>query len=88
MLPASKALAEKLGASVTDDRIGGVPVVRIRPVGYKPNGHTLIYLHGGGYTRFSAHSRLGPALLVATATGDEVISVDFTDAPRGKCVTR
>jgi monoterpene epsilon-lactone hydrolase len=84
MLPASKALAEKLGASVTDDRIGGVPVVRIRPVGYKPNGHTLIYLHGGGYTRFSAHSRLGPALLVATATGDEVISVDFTDAPRGK----
>jgi epsilon-lactone hydrolase len=83
MLPASKALADKLGASVQDDQIGGVPVVRIQPAGYKPNGRALIYLHGGGYTRFTAHSRLTPALLVAAATGDEVISVDFTDAPRG-----
>jgi epsilon-lactone hydrolase len=87
MLPASKALADKLGAMVEDEQIGGVPVVRIRPAGYKPNGRTLIYLHGGGFTRFTAHSRLGPALLVAAATGDEVISVDFTDAPRGNWKT-
>lgn len=83
MLPASKALADKLGATVDDEQIGGVPVVRIRPADYKPNGRALIYLHGGGYTRFTAHSRLGPALLVAAATGDEVISIDFTDAPKG-----
>jgi len=61
--------------------------VRIRPAGYKPNGRTLIYLHGGGFTRFSAHSRLGPPALVAAATGDEVISVDYTDAPRGNWKT-
>ena len=84
MLPASKALADKLDASVQDDQVGGVPVVRIRPAGYRSNGRTLIYLHGGGFTRFTAHSRLGPAVLVAAATGDEVISVDFTDAPRGR----
>ena len=83
MIPASNAVVAKLGASVRDDRIGGVPVVRIFPGGYKPNGRTLIYLHGGGYTRFSAHSRLGPPALVAAATGDEVISVDYTVAPRG-----
>ena len=83
MTPASNALVARLGASVRDDRIGGVPVARIFPAGYKPNGRTLIYLHGGGYTRFSAHSRLGPPALVATATGDEVISVDYTVAPRG-----
>ena len=83
MIPASNALVAKLGASVKDDRIGDVPVVRILPAGYKPNGRTLIFLHGGGYTRFSAHSRLGPAALVATATGDTVISVDYTLAPRG-----
>ena len=87
MLPASKALADKLGATVEDEQIGGVPVVRVRPAGYKSNGRTLIYLHGGGFTRFTAHSRLGPALLVAAATGDEVISVDFTDAPRGNWKT-
>ena len=83
MTPAAKALVAQLGASVQDDQIGGVPVVRILPAGYKPDGRTLIYLHGGGYTRFSAHSRLGPPALVATATGDEVISVDYTVAPRG-----
>ena len=83
MIPASNAVVAKLGARVKDDQVGGVPVVRIFPAGYKPNGRTLIYLHGGGYTRFSAHSRLGPPALVAAATGDEVISVDYTVAPRG-----
>ena len=83
MIPASNAVAAKLGASVRDDAIGGVPVVRIVPAGYKPNRRMLIYLHGGAYTFFSAHSRLGPAVLVAAATGDEVISVDYTVAPRG-----
>ena len=87
MIPASNALAAKLGVSVRDDRVGGVPVVRILPAGYKPNGRTLVYLHGGGYTRFSAHSRLGPPALVAAATGDEVISIDYTVAPRGNWKT-
>ena len=83
VMPASSAVAAKLGASIRDDLIGGVPVVRILPAGYKSNGRTLIYLHGGAYTFFSAHSRLGPPALVAAATGDEVISVDYIDAPRG-----
>ena len=83
MIPASNAIVAKLGASVHDDMIGGVSVVRIIPEGYKPNGRTLIYLHGGGYTLFSARSRLGPPALVAAATDDEVISVDYTIAPRG-----
>ena len=83
MIAAANALVANLRASVQDDQIGGVPVVRIRHAGYQPNGRLLIYLHGGGYTRFSAHSRLGPPALVATATGDEVISIDYTVAPRG-----
>lgn len=87
MTPASNAIVARLGASVQDEQLGGVPVVRIRPAGYKPNGRTLIYLHGGGYTRFSAHSRLGLPALVAAATGDEVISVDYTVAPRGNWKT-
>ena len=83
MIPISNATVAQIGASVQDDRLGDVPIVRVRPAGYRANGRLLIYLHGGGYTFFSAHSRLGPAALVATATGDEVISVDYTVAPRG-----
>ena len=87
MIPASNAIVAKLGVGLTDDRLGGVPVVRVRPANYRPNGRTLIYLHGGGYTRFSAHSRLGPPALVAAASGDEVISIDYTVAPRGNWET-
>ncbi len=83
MTPASDALAAKLGVTVHDDRLGGVAVIRITPAGYRPQGRLLIYLHGGGFTRFSARSRLGPPALVAAATGIEVISIDYTDAPRG-----
>ena len=83
MTPASNAIVAKLGTSVQDDQLGGVPVVRVRPANYRASGRTLVYLHGGGYTRFSAHSRLGPAALVAAATGDEVISIDYAVAPRG-----
>ena len=87
MIPASNAIVARLGASLQDDQLGGVPIVIIRPAGYKPSGRTLIYLHGGGYTRFSAHSRLGPPALMAAATGDQVISIDYTVAPRGNWKT-
>ena len=50
MIPASIAVAAKLGANVRDDMIGGIPIVRILPAGYKPNGRTLIYTHSGAYT--------------------------------------
>ncbi len=83
LIPLSKASTDKLGVTLTDEEIGGVPVVRLRPAGYKPNGRLLIFLHGGAYTVFSAHSRLVPPALVAAATGDEVISVDYTVAPKG-----
>ena len=82
--PRSKAYADKLGVIMTDDRIGGVPVVRLRPAGYRPGGPLLIYLHGGAYTRFSAHAEVIPAALIASATRDEVISVDYTLAPRAR----
>ncbi len=83
LIPLSKASADKLGVTLTDEQLGGVSVVRLRPAGYKPNGRLLIYLHGGAYTVFSAHSRLGPPAPVVAATGDEAISVDYTVAPQG-----
>ena len=80
----SKAYAEKLGVTMTDDRVGGVPVLRLRAANWRPGGPVLIYLHGGAYTRFSAHSEVIPPALMAAATGDEVISVDYTLAPRAR----
>jgi acetyl esterase/lipase len=81
--PRNQKLVKELGTATTTETLGGVPVIRVRPKEYKANGRTLVYLHGGGYTMFSAGALLGLPSLLATATGDEVISVDYTLAPRG-----
>jgi acetyl esterase/lipase len=81
--PMVKAAADALEVTVQEDVIGGVPVLRIRPPGHAPRDRTLIYAHGGGYVLFSARTSLTVPALIAVASGDEVISVDYTLAPRG-----
>lgn len=82
-----KAQLDRLEVSKVADRLGGVRVLRIRPQGWHPTGRTLVYMHGGGYVTFSAASTAVMAATVATATGDEVISIDYTLAPRGNWQT-
>lgn len=81
--PMVSANAAALKVTLHDDVIGGVPVLRIRPPDYSPRDRSLIYGHGGGYVLFSARTSLTVPALMAVASGDEVISVDYTLAPRG-----
>ncbi|WP_052216036.1 alpha/beta hydrolase fold domain-containing protein [Sphingomonas sp. ERG5] len=81
--PFVAATVKPLGIIETPDRLGDVPVLRLRPARYKTGTAPLIYVHGGGYVSFSAKtSRLTGALLAA-ASGREVISIDYTVAPQG-----
>ncbi len=80
--PTSTATADALHVTRTEDHLGGVPVLRIRPAGYKPGGPVLLYMHGGAFTFLSAGTSLAIPALLSTATGDEVISIDYTLAPR------
>jgi acetyl esterase/lipase len=76
------AVAASLGVTVaTGDTLGGVPVVRVRPAGYRPGSRLLVYVHGGGYVSLSARTALVVPAQLAAATGCEVISVDYTLAP-------
>lgn len=81
--PLHLALAQRLGVTTVADRLGGVPVLRVRPSVNQAGGRRLIYLHGGGYVLFSAATVLAVPALLATATGLEVLSIDYTLAPRG-----
>lgn len=87
-IPSSGAYAAKLIVALEDSLVGDLPVLKIRPPDYEAGQCSLIYLHGGAYTRFSARSRLHAPALVAIATGIEVISVDYTVAPRGTWITQ
>ena len=81
--PLVRALADSLGVTTEADVLGGVPVLRIRPRSWSPSGRTLLYIHGGGYVAFSAETSLAVPAQVAAASHDEVISIDYTLAPRG-----
>ncbi len=83
-LARQKAIVDSLQPTVTEMKLGGVPVLDIKPRHWKNNGKVLVYTHGGAYTVFSANSTLGSSALMAEATGLRVISVDYTLAPHAK----
>lgn len=82
-LERSAAFAKDQGVTAVPDTIGGVPVVRLRGPAYRPSARAILYLHGGSYVLYSARSSLIVPALLALASGDEVISIDYTVAPRG-----
>jgi monoterpene epsilon-lactone hydrolase len=82
--PVIQTVLKRYHPTVTERKIGGVPVVEIKPKGWKDNWKVLVHTHGGAYTLFSAHSRLTSSAVAADATGLRVISIDYTLAPAGK----
>jgi monoterpene epsilon-lactone hydrolase len=70
--------------SIIDTVLGGVPVLDIRPEGWKNNHKVLIYSHGGAYVLFSARSMLMGSVPVADRLNMRIISIDYTNAPRAR----
>jgi acetyl esterase/lipase len=70
--------------TLTQRKLGGVPVLDIKPKGWTETRKELVYVHGGAYTMGSARSSLTKIVPAATATGYRIISVDYTVAPRVK----
>lgn len=85
--PRVEAFIKRYQPAIAERKIGGVPVLDIKPKGWKDNGKALVYAHGGAYTTFSARSTLPSALVAADATGLRVISIDYTLAPAAKWPT-
>jgi monoterpene epsilon-lactone hydrolase len=82
--PRVRATLKRYAPAVQARTIGGVPVLDIKPKGWKDSGKILVHAHGGAYTMYSARSRLISSVTAATATGLRVVSVDYTVAPVGK----
>ncbi len=82
--PKVQATLKRYQPTVEARKIGGVPVLEVKPKGWKESRKVLVHLHGGAYTMQSAHSRLPSSVPGADATGLRVISVDYTVAPAGK----
>src|SRR5262245_34506734 len=70
--------------TLTERKLGGIPVLDIKPKGWKDTRKVLVYLHGGAYTMASARSSLMKSAPAAAATGYRIISVDYTVAPQAR----
>ncbi|HEX4489491.1 MAG TPA: alpha/beta hydrolase [Terriglobales bacterium] len=62
--------------------LGGIPVVEVRPQGWKDNGKLLVYVHGGGYVTGGPEFSMGG--WVGLETGLRIISIGYTLAPESK----
>jgi acetyl esterase/lipase len=82
--PAVQATLRRYRPTVEERKLGGVPVLFVKPRGWRDNGKVLVHLHGGAYVTHSARSRLTSSAPAADATGLLVVSVDYTLAPAGK----
>ena len=79
--PAMDAIRQQYEPAITDGNYGGVPVLDIRPKGYKQDSRVIVFVHGGGYVMNSAASSLDGSVPLASATGIRIVSVDYTLAP-------
>jgi acetyl esterase/lipase len=82
--PASEATVNRLKPEVIHRSINGIPVVEVRPKGWKDNGKVVVYTHGGAYVQGSADDTLIEAAILADEAGLRIISVDYTLAPFAK----
>ncbi len=80
----SEMVLRQFEPTVTERVIGEVPVIDVKPKGWRDNGKALLYTHGGAYVLGSARASLASSTLVAQATGLHVVSVDYTLAPEAK----
>lgn len=81
--PDLPALIAKLGVTVKQDVIAGVPVFRISPpqVTAQRRGQVLMHLHGGGYVLYPGEVGAGEGMIMSGLEGYEVVSVDYRMSP-------
>lgn len=81
---ASAAVVKQYQPTIQARKLGGVPVLDIKPQEWRESSQLLVYIHGGAYTMYSAKSRLPSAVPMAHDTGLRVIAVDYTLAPHAQ----
>ncbi|MEJ7932916.1 alpha/beta hydrolase [Sphingobium sp. AN558] len=86
-MPVSQQFADAMHIRSVREKIGGVSILRIVPPNAVRGRPPLVYIHGGGYIVLSALSTQVLPSLLGKALGREVISIDYTLAPRGNVNT-
>ena len=73
--------------TVAATKLGSVPVLDVRPQGWTDDRRIIVYFHGGGYTMFSARTSIALSGAMSAATGERIVSVEYTLAPAARWQT-
>ena len=81
--PNNRAMAERLGVTITPATLDGVRIFHVTPAQVAPGNENrlLIQLHGGCYVLNPGEAGLGEAILIAGLGGFRVIAVDYRMPP-------
>ena len=77
-------LRARYAADLEEHRINGIPVLDIRPKGWREDGKVVVYTHGGGYVGGIASDALDSTLPLATEGSYRIISVSYQLAPHAR----
>lgn len=75
---------ERYRPALRTEKIAGLDVEVVTPANVASTSVRIVYLHGGGYTTFSARSSLFASVPLADELGLELWSIDYPRAPRSK----
>ncbi|MEZ5897756.1 MAG: alpha/beta hydrolase [Parvularculaceae bacterium] len=84
-LPACEAARTAYDATIREFAAGGLRALFITPAGANRDAQPALYLHGGGYTTYSARSSLSASIAVAAALERPLVSIDYPLAPASTC---
>ena len=80
-IPLNEKTVEAFGAKVEDKKFDKINYLEIHPKNYPQSEKVIIYLHGGGYTFYSAKTSLTGAVPLADKSGKKVLALDYPLAP-------
>lgn len=80
--PANARTLERYRPALRTQSVAGLDVEVVTPAGVGAARDRIVYLHGGGYTMFSARSTLFACVPLANDLGLELWSIDYPRAPR------
>ena len=87
-MPISTATADALHVTRTEDHLGGVPILRVRPANYKAGGPTLVYMHVGPSSPRSASIGMRLANTPLTLIAISIRTADMTETRGSRAVER
>jgi acetyl esterase/lipase len=78
----NEKVVHEFGAKLVEKQLNDLKYIEVYPKNYQESEKVIIYLHGGGYTFYTAKTSLTGSVPMAAQSGKKVIVLDYPLAPQ------